>query len=135
MKLGRLMQNKHLLLILLMAASNGVYAHISNENPHYITDSVDIPLRLTNSIQSKPSNLLRLLPSDTQLKLLSTDSGWTKVEIGDGTIGWVVSRYITTKTPAKVALKEVVRLNVKLKKELEFTTNQCSKYRTDLEVL
>ena len=120
---------------MLLMTNTGVYAHIPNENTHFITDSVDIPLRLTNSIQSKPSNLLRLLPSDTQLKLLSTDSGWTKVEIGDGTIGWVVSRYITTKTPAKVALKEVVRLNVKLKRELEFTTNQCSKYRTDLEVL
>jgi len=126
---------KTLIIAMLLLPNTGVYAHIPNENTHFITDSVDIPLRLTNSIQSKPSNLLRLLPSDTQLKLLSTDSGWTKVEIGDGTIGWVVSRYITTKTPAKVALKEVVRLNVKLKKELEFTTNQCSKYRTDLEVL
>jgi len=123
---------------MLLMTNTGVYAHMLNENPHFITDSVDIPLRSSNKIQTNPSNLLRMLPSDTKLELLSTNNGWTKVETADGTLGWVVSRYITSTTPAKVKLlareqliKALIMQNKKLRVELESTTNKCSK----LEVL
>ena len=89
---------------MLLMTNTGVYAHMLNENPHFITDSVDIPLRSSNKIQTNPSNLLRMLPSDTKLELLSTNNGWTKVETDDGTLGWVVSRYITSTTPTRVKL-------------------------------
>jgi SH3 domain protein len=126
---------KHALLTMLIVMNTGTgYAHSSNGN-YYITDTVDIPMRSANKIQSNPSNLLRMLPSDTKLQLLSTDSGWTKVETADGTIGWVVSRYTTSKTPAKVTLKEMRRLNVKLNEDLEYMTDKCNKFRTTLEVL
>jgi len=132
------MQNKHLMLILLMVASNGVHAHISNENTHYITDSVEIPLRSSNKIQTNPSNLLRMLPSDTKLQLLSTDSGWSQVEI-DGLTGWVVSRYITSTKPAKVKLKERSRLikvlilkNKKIRADLKAVQDKYNKLLAEL---
>ena len=141
MKLGRLMENKHLMLILLMVASNGVHAHISNENTHYITDSVEIPLRSSNKIQTNPSNLLRMLPSDTKLQLLSTDSGWSQVEIDGitGADGWIISKYLSSTKPARVKLKareqlikSLVKQNKKLRVELETMTN---KLMTELGVL
>jgi SH3 domain protein len=124
---------------MLLMTNTGGYAHMLNENPHFITDSVDIPLRSSNKIQTNPSNLLRMLPSDTKLELLSTNNGWTKVETDDGTLGWVVSRYITSTTPARVKLlareqliKALIMQNKKLRVELETMTN---KLKTELRVL
>jgi len=126
---------KTLIIAILLMTNTVVYAH--NVKPHYITDTVDIPMRSSNKVERDPSNLLRMLPSDTKLQLLSTDSGWSQVEI-DGLTGWVVSRYITSTKPARVKLKARKRLikalimqNKKLRVELESTTNKCSK----LEVL
>ena len=120
---------KHALLTMLIVMNTGTgHAHSSNEN-YYITDTVDIPMRSANKIQSNPSNLLRMLPSDTKLQLLTTGSGWAKVKTTNGAIGWVVERYITTKKPAKVTLKEMQRLNVKLKEDLEFMTDKCNKFK------
>ena len=103
-----------------------VFAHVA-----YITDSVDIPMRSANKIQSNPSNLVRMLPSDTKLQLLTTDSGWSQVVTANGTVGWVVSRYVTSTTPARVKLeareqliKSLVKQNKKLRVELETMTNK-----------
>ena len=72
----------------------------------YVTDTVDIPMRSANKIQSNPSNLLRMLPSGTKLQLLSTDSGWTQVKF-EQTTGWMISRYLTSALPAKVQLEKL----------------------------
>lgn len=72
----------------------------------YVTDTVDIPIRSENKIQSNPSNLLRMLPSGTKLQLLSTDSGWTQVKF-EKTIGWMISRYLTSAPPAKAQLEKL----------------------------
>ena len=123
--------NKSIATLMAFTTLN-VFAHAS-----YITDSVDIPMRSNNKIEIDPSNLLRMLPSDTKLQLLSTDSGWSQVEIDEQT-GWVISRYLTSTKPARVKLlareqliKALIMQNKKLRVELESTTNKCSK----LEVL
>lgn len=72
----------------------------------YVTDTVDIPMRSVNKIQSNPSNLLRMLPSGTKLQLLSTDSGWTQVKF-EQTTGWMISRYLTSALPAKAQLEKL----------------------------
>ena len=124
---------------MLLMTNTGVYAHMLNENPHFITDSVDIPLRSSNKIQTNPSNLLRMLPSDTKLELLSTNNGWTKVETADGTLGYVISKYVSSTPPARVKLKareqlikSLIKQNKKLRVELETMTN---KLKTELGVL
>ena len=126
---------KTLIIAILLMTNTVVYAH--NVKPHYITDTVDIPMRSSNKVERDPSNLLRMLPSDTKLQLLSTDSGWSQVEIDEQT-GWVISRYLTSTKPARVKLlarkrliKALIMQNKKLRVELESTTNKCSK----LEVL
>jgi len=72
----------------------------------YVTDTVDIPIRSANKIQSNPSNLLRMLPSGTKLQLLSTDNGWTQVKF-EQTTGWMISRYLTSVLPAKTQLEKL----------------------------
>ena len=67
----------------------------------YITDEVDIPMRSAGKIQNNPSNLLKMLPSYTQLELLSTENGWSKVRL-DNQEGWIIARYLTSKKPEPV---------------------------------
>ena len=125
---------KSIATVIVFTLISSVRAHVA-----YITDSVEIPLRSSNKIQSNPSNLLRMLPSGTKLQLLSTDSGWSQVGTAKGTLGWVISRYVTSTTPARVKLKareqlikSLVKQNKKLRVELETMTN---KLMTELGVL
>ena len=72
----------------------------------YVTDVVDIPMRSTNKIERNPPNLLKMLPSGTKLEILSTENGWTKVKY-EKTIGWMISRYLTSKIPAQAQLEKL----------------------------
>lgn len=94
------MKLKTLLLTLLLSPALNAQTYV------YVTDTVDIPIRSENKIQSNPSNLLRMLPSGTKLQLLSTDGGWSKVK-SEKTIGWMISRYLTSVLPAKAQLQKL----------------------------
>jgi len=72
----------------------------------YVTDVVDIPMRSSNKIERDPPNLLKMLPSGTKLEILSTENGWTKVKY-EKTIGWMISRYLTSKIPAQAQLEKL----------------------------
>jgi len=84
----------------------------------YITDQVDIPMRSSNNIERDPSNLLRMLSSGTKLEVLVTKNGWSKVKFKE-TTGWIISRYLTNKKPAKVKLKEIESKYDKLKNKFD----------------
>ncbi len=79
---------------------------VSAQSYVYVTDMVDIPIRLDNKITS--DNLLRMLPSGTKLEILSTENGWTKVKFEE-TIGWMISRYLTNNPPAQAQLEKLKR--------------------------
>ncbi|HAD99489.1 MAG TPA: TIGR04211 family SH3 domain-containing protein [Gammaproteobacteria bacterium] len=72
----------------------------------YVTDMVDIPMRSSNKIERDPPNLLKMLPSGAKLEILSTENGWTKVKY-EKTIGWMISRYLTSKAPAQAQLEKL----------------------------
>ena len=127
---------KTLIIAILLMTNTVVYAH--NVKPHYITDTVDIPMRSSNKVERDPSNLLRMLPSDTKLQLLSTDSGWSEVEF-NGLTGWIVSRYITSTKPARVKLKARNRLiktlilkNKKIRADLKAVQDKYNKLLAEL---
>jgi len=79
---------------------------VSAESFVYITDQLDIPIRAS---QSFGQNIIRLLPSGTELSLLqSTEDGWAQVQFDD-TIGWIKSFYISNQPPARQELKKLTR--------------------------
>jgi len=79
---------------------------VSAESFVYITDQLDIPIRAD---QSFGQNIIRLLPSGTELSLLqSTEDGWAQVQFDD-TIGWIKSFYISNEPPAREELKKLIR--------------------------
>ena len=110
---------------MLLMTNTGVYAHMLNENPHFITDSVDIPMR---SGETFDDNIVRLLSSGAKLSILqTTDDGWTQVKFEDST-GWLVSRFITDRPSARSKLKQKALLSKVL-------TLNNRKLRSDLKAL
>ena len=79
---------------------------VSAESYVYITDQLDLPIR---SDKSFGNNIIRLLPSGTELSLLqSTEDGWAQIQFDD-TIGWIKSFYLSPDPPAREKLKKLTR--------------------------
>ena len=107
----------------------------------YITDQLDLPIR---SDKAFGNNIIRLLPSGTELSLLqSTEDGWAQIQFDD-TIGWIKSFYLSPDPSAREKLKKLTRINnanklliTKLSTEKEDLENQLSSLKqenTDLVV-
>ena len=78
---------------------------VSAESIVYITDQVEIPIR---SEMSFGNNVIRKLPSGTELSILSTEDGWAQIQFDD-TIGWIGSTYLSNEPPAREELKKLTR--------------------------
>ena len=79
---------------------------VSADSLVYITDQLDIPIRADKNFGE---NIIRLLPSGTELSLLqSTEDGWAQIQFDD-TIGWIKSFYISIDPPAREELKKLTR--------------------------
>jgi SH3 domain protein len=114
---------------------------VSAESFVYITDQIDIPIR---SDQNFGNNIIRVLPSGTELSLLqSTEDGWAQIQFDD-TIGWIKSFYLSKDPPAREELKKLTRtsntnklLISKLVSEKEVLENELSLLKqenTDLSI-
>ena len=114
---------------------------VSAESYVYITDQLDLPIR---SDKSFGNNIIRLLPSGTELSLLqSTEDGWAQIQFDD-TIGWIKSFYLSSDPSAREKLKKLTRtynanklLISKLsgeKEELESQLSTVKQENTDLIV-
>jgi SH3 domain protein len=81
---------------------------VSAESYVYITDQLDLPIR---SDKNFGNNIIRLLPSGTELSLLqSTEDGWAQIQFDD-TIGWIKSFYLSSDPSAREKLKKLTRTN------------------------
>jgi len=79
---------------------------VSAESYVYITDQLDLKIR---SDKSFGNNIIRLLPSGTELSLLqSTEDGWAQIQFDD-TIGWIKSFYLSPDPAAREKLKKLTR--------------------------
>ncbi|MFL2508774.1 MAG: TIGR04211 family SH3 domain-containing protein [Candidatus Pseudothioglobus sp.] len=102
----------------------------SAESFVYITDQLDLPIR---SDKEFGNNIIRLLPSGTELSLLqNTEDGWAQIQFDD-TIGWIKSFYLSPDPSAREKLKKLTRTNndnklliTKLSTEKEDLENQLS---------
>ena len=93
-------QYKALVIILLLLSFKA-----GAESFVYITDQVDIPIR---SEMGFGDNIIRSLPSGTELSILSTEDGWAQIKFDD-TIGWIIASYLSIDPPARMQLKELKR--------------------------
>jgi SH3 domain protein len=69
---------------------------------------------------------IRVVPSDTPLERLDKQGDFTKVRLGDGTEGWVESRFITDEKPARIMLLELQVKNSELQQKLRDANKELS---------
>jgi len=61
---------------------------------------------------------LRVLPSDTPLERLESSDGFTRVRLGDGSEGWVETRFISDEKSSRIMLLELQAKNSQLQQQL-----------------
>lgn len=106
--------NRWLLLLMLCAV-------IGAAGAARITDKLLAGLYETPDISGTP---LRVLPSDTPLEVLEETEDFSRVRLGDGTEGWVESRFITDEKPARIMLLELQAKNSQILQQLRDAERQ-----------
>ena len=76
------------------------------ETKHYINDSMKITMRTGPATDRKIISLLRV---GQEVEILKADDEWTLVRLLNGKEGWVVSRFITNRTPDSIQLEALKR--------------------------
>lgn len=126
-----------LLLCLALAFSLSALA----EESSYVTNTKEVHLRAGQGTEYK---ILRLLPSGTPLTLIEHDlkSGYSKVRLRDGTIGWVLTRHISDERSCRIQLQtlsdklqQLSGENARLTQELQALKNHQTALSTEKNTL
>jgi len=110
-----------LLLLSLMLVAGSVSAQGAENGDRWVTDSFEITMR---NGKGKRQSIIRMLRSGTKIELLETDAqeGYSRVRTGSGAEGWVLSRYLLKRPPARIAMPVVeARLRASESKRKELT--------------
>ena len=111
----------------------------------YVTDRLHLSLRNSPG-PGQPA--LRLLPSDTKVDVLETEGNWAKVQLEDGSKGWVMKKYLVEDLPKSLVIEQLKgqieegkdiperlqKENASLKREIDTLQNQIIQQKTRLEI-
>lgn len=145
LSLGITMRNKNLFLnfielmlicglILLPITSFGKSGSGAQDgkNIRYVTDDLAITLR---SGKTNEHRILRSLESGAKVRVLESDKTHARVKTDDGTVGWVLMRYLVDEPAARVLLPPTQEKLAKLETEhteLKQQFKEVSKERNEL---
>ena len=103
---------RHLVaFILLMLLSLPVVAETA-----YVTDSLRLGLHRAEDTSDRP---FRTLDSGTQMEVLERNRNYAKVQLGDGTVGFVKAAYLVDEKPARLIVQETLAEKEALAAELQ----------------
>jgi SH3 domain protein len=96
------------------------------ETVRYVSDELEITMRNGQGVKF---GIRKMLSSGTKLQVLETDpAGYSKVKTEGGTVGWVLTRYLSNSPSARVQLAESEQKIANLELEM-------AKSRTEIEAL
>ena len=81
------------------------------------------------------SNIIGTLPSGEKVEVMTFSSGWTKIRFPDGTLGWVVSRYLTSDKPLGLQIEELKEQLASKHQEIEDLKAENERLKTDNQTL
>lgn len=111
------------------------------ETDRYVTNTKEVHLRAGKGTEYK---ILRLLPNGTPLSLLEHDSksGYSRVQLRDGTVGWVLTRHLSDERSCRIQLQafsdklqHLTEENTRLTQELETLKSQQNALSTEKNTL
>ncbi|NNG00579.1 MAG: TIGR04211 family SH3 domain-containing protein [Desulfobacteraceae bacterium] len=80
----------------------------------YVTEEFEITMRTGPGVERK---IIALIKSGQSLEVLSLGDEWAEVQLTSGKQGWVLSRYLTSKTPSSYVLKNLGTEHSSLKEQ------------------
>jgi len=98
----------------------------------YVVDSIKVAVR------SGPGNdykSIGLVESGNQLEVVKTEDEWSVVRLGDGSEGYVLTRYLTTTAPAKFRLDQFQEKNKSLAAKVAELTEENQNLKAENEKL
>ena len=119
------MQYFSIIFVLIIIASNMIVP-LAQADTRYVGDQLVITLRLGKSTKHK---ILKTLETGTPVEVLEEDSSYLKVRTSDGTEGYVLSQYMSSKPPKAYRINELEIENNTLQKKI----NELQKTKSTLE--
>ena len=118
----------------LLAGSASAQSGAAGESG-WITDSFEITMR---SGKGKRQAIIRMLRSGTKIEVLESDAeeGYTRVRTNSGAEGWVLSRYLLKRPPARVMMPDVearLRASEERRKKLQAELKNASRDRDQVK--
>ncbi|OBS10489.1 TIGR04211 family SH3 domain-containing protein [Acidihalobacter prosperus] len=99
----------------------------------YITDQIKVTLRSGPGLQYQ---ILKMLATgDRVATLKTTGNGYTQVRLGDGSEGWVLSRYLMTAPPAAMRLAATKQQLTQADEALSKSRDSLAQAKTQLSQL
>jgi SH3 domain protein len=95
-----------LFALLLLAAGLFAPHSAAHAEDRWVTDQFEVMMRSGKSTQQ---SIVRQLKSGTQVEVLETDkeAGYTRVKVGSGAEGWVLTRYLQRQPPARLQVPDL----------------------------
>jgi SH3 domain protein len=116
-----------LILIVLVAWAPAVFAKTM-----YTSDVTEISVRQGRDT-SYP--IIKTLKSNEPVTVLESSDGWSKIQFADGKEGWLVSSYLTDKTPGSAASPEMEKKTDQMALQLKATGEENERLKNDIQSL
>jgi SH3 domain protein len=110
--------------ISLFFLSNAVLA----ETKYYINDSMTVTMRTGPAIDRK---IIALLNIGQEVEILKSENDWTMVRLLNGKEGWVISRFLTDKTPDSIQLEALKESHSALQTKVASLTEENKRLKDE----
>lgn len=70
----------------------------------YVSDTFEIVVRSEKEVGR---NILKILPTGTQVEVIETDESWATIQLPDDRAGYVLKRYLIARLPHKVVAERI----------------------------
>jgi SH3 domain protein len=111
-----------------------VQALPAQDSQRWITDQLEVDMRRG---QSTRHAIIRMVPSATAVTVLQTDAatGYSRIRTPSGAEGWVLSRYLLSQPPARLAMPALEARLASLQQEHAELTKQTQELRRERDEL
>lgn len=94
----------------------------------YVSDQVEITLRTGQGTDHK---IIAMIKSGDAVEVLTHGNNWTQVRTSNGTRGWVLSRFLKSEIPSRIALERLEKNHKALLAQVEPSLNEITALKAE----
>jgi len=94
----------------------------------YVSDQVEITLRTGQGTDHK---IIAMIKSGDAVEVLTPGNNWTQVRTSNGKRGWVLSRFLKSEMPSRIALERLGKKHEALLAQVEPSLNEITALKSE----